>query len=76
MPYGLGDSLAGALSLTAVPPANPITGLRQVAVEIDRFATVLAAETDLDTAVLRDWHRRLLEIAAELDQVTRPRAPA
>ncbi len=59
-----------------MPPTDPITSLRQVAVEIDRFATVLAAETDLETAVLRDWQRRLLEIAAELDRLTGLRAPA
>lgn len=66
----------GAVHFGAVPPASPITGLRQVAVEIDRFATLLAAETDLETAMLRDWQGRLLEIADELERSTGLRARA
>jgi hypothetical protein len=46
---------------------NPLTRLRQVAVDLGRFADELEADTDLEPQVFRYWQAQLLEIAAELE---------
>ena len=51
-----------------MPPQNPVTRLRQVAIDLNRFADELDADTDLDPAALRHWHAQLLEISVELER--------
>jgi hypothetical protein len=50
-----------------VPPQNPLTRLRQIAIDLERFAEQLEADTGLDPTVFRHWRVQLLEIAAELE---------
>ena len=45
-----------------------MTRLRQVAIDLNRFADELDADTDLDPTVLRHWHAQLLEISVELER--------
>jgi hypothetical protein len=56
----------------AMPPQNPVTRLRKVASDLNRFADELDAGTDLEPTVLRYWHAQLLEISAELDRSSSP----
>jgi len=46
--------------------------LRQVALDLSRFADKLEAETDLDPGVLRYCYAQLAEIAVELEQPSSP----
>lgn len=55
-----------------MPPQNPVTRLRQVASDLNRFADELDAGTDLDPTVLRYWHAQLLAISAELERSSPP----
>jgi hypothetical protein len=55
-----------------MPPQNPVTRLRQVALDLNRFADELDAETDLDPVALRYGYAQLLEISAELEQSSSP----
>ncbi len=55
-----------------MPPPDPVTSLRALSLEIARFADELEAATDLDARVLRHWHARLLEIAAQLERAPPP----
>lgn len=57
-----------ALTFDVMPPPDPVTSLRALSLEIARFADELEAATDLDARVLRHWHARLLEIAAQLER--------
>jgi hypothetical protein len=52
-----------------MPPQNPVTRLRQVAIELGQFADVLDADTDLDPQVLRHWQTQLLDIAPDLERL-------
>jgi hypothetical protein len=52
-----------------MPPPNPLTRLRAVALDLGRFADELDATTDLDPAVLRYWRAQLLDIAAEFERL-------
>jgi hypothetical protein len=45
-----------------MPPQNPVTRLRQGAIDLNRFADELDADTDLDPTVLRYWHGQLFEM--------------
>jgi hypothetical protein len=59
-----------------VPPQNPLTRLRQVALDLDRLADELEAETEFDPAVFRYLQAQLLEIAAQLESSGASRKPA
>jgi hypothetical protein len=50
-----------------MPPQDPVTRLRKVALDLRRFADELEAETDLDPSVLRYWQAQLFEISVELE---------
>jgi hypothetical protein len=54
----------------AMPPQDPVPRLRQVALDVSRFADELDAETDLDPGVLRYWQAQLLEITVELESAS------
>jgi hypothetical protein len=54
----------------AMPAQDPVTRLRQVALDLRRFADELEAETDLDPSVLRYWQAQLLEITVELESAS------
>jgi hypothetical protein len=54
----------------AMPAPGPVTRLRQVALDLRRFADELEAETDLDPSVLRYWQAQLLEITVELESAS------
>jgi hypothetical protein len=51
---------------------NPVTRVRRVASDLNRFADELDVGPDLDPAVLRYWHAQLLEISAELERSSSP----
>ena len=53
-----------------MPAQDPVTRLRQVALDLRRFADELEAETDLDPRVLRYWQAQLLEITVELESAS------
>jgi hypothetical protein len=59
-----------------MPPQGPVTRLRQVALDLRRFADELEAETDLDPSVLRYWQAQLLEITVELESASPTSTPA
>jgi len=53
-----------------MPSQDPVTRLRQVALDLRRFADELEAETDLDPSVLHYWQAQLLEITVELESAS------
>jgi hypothetical protein len=55
-----------------MPPQNPIARLRQIAIDLDRMADDLEAETEFDPAVFRYLHSQLLDIAAEIEKARSP----
>jgi hypothetical protein len=56
-----------------VPPQNPVTRLRQIAIDLDRLADDLETETEFDPAIFRYLQNQLLDIAGEIEG---PRSPA
>jgi hypothetical protein len=55
-----------------VPPQNPLTRLRQLALDLDRLADELAGDTEFDPAVFRYLRSQLLDIADELEHSSMP----
>jgi hypothetical protein len=53
-----------------VPPQNPLTRLRQIALGLGRLADDLESNTEFDPAVFRYLESQLLEIAGELERAT------
>jgi hypothetical protein len=51
-----------------MPPQNPLTRLRQLALDLDRLADELAGDTEFDPAVFRYLRSELLEIAQEIER--------
>lgn len=55
-----------------MPPQNPLTRLRQLALDLDRLADELAGDTEFDPAVFRYLRSQLLDIADELEHSSMP----
>jgi hypothetical protein len=51
-----------------MPPQDPLTRLRQIAVDLGRMADELERETQLDPTIFRHLRTQLLEIAADLER--------
>jgi hypothetical protein len=51
-----------------MPPQNPLTRLRQLALDLDRLADELAGDTEFDPAVFRYLRSELLDIAQEIER--------
>ncbi len=51
-----------------MPPQDPLTRLRQLALDLDRLANELEDETEFDPGVFRLLRAQLLEIAADLER--------
>ena len=54
-----------------MPTQQPLVRLRQIALDLERFADALEADTELDSAVFRYWRTELLLVAAELEREAR-----
>jgi hypothetical protein len=50
-----------------MPPPDALTRLRQLALDLDRLADELEAQTEFDPSVFRYVRSQLLEIASELE---------
>jgi hypothetical protein len=57
-----------------VPPPDPLTRLRQLALDLDRLADELDEQTQFDASVFRYLRAELLEIASELERSVPTRA--
>jgi hypothetical protein len=55
-----------------VPPQNPLTRLRQIAIDVGRLADELESNTEFDPAVFRYLEQQLLDIAADLEHASSP----
>jgi hypothetical protein len=53
---------------------QPLLRLRQIALDLERFADALEADAGLDPAVFRYWRTELLLVAAELEREARATA--
>jgi hypothetical protein len=51
-----------------MPPRNPLTRLRQLALDLDRLATELEGDTQFDPSVFRYLRSQLLDIADEIER--------
>jgi hypothetical protein len=51
-----------------MPPQNPLTRLRQLALDLERLSLELEGDTEFDPAVFRYLRSQLVEIAAEIEQ--------
>ncbi len=51
-----------------MPPQNPLTRLRQLALDLDRLADELESSTDFDPAAFRYLRAQLLDIAEEIER--------
>ena len=51
-----------------MPPQDPLTRLRQLAIDLDRLAGELDDETQFDPSVFRFLRTQLLEIAEQLER--------
>jgi hypothetical protein len=52
-----------------VPPQNPLTRLRQVALDLERLAVELESDTEFDPSVFRYLRDQLLEIASDMERL-------
>ncbi len=50
-----------------MPPQNPLTRLRQLAVDLERLSAELEGDTEFDPAVFRYLRAQLIDIANEIE---------
>jgi hypothetical protein len=51
-----------------MPQQNPLTRLRQLALDLDRLSAELEGDTEFDPAVFRYLRSELLDIADEIER--------